>query len=355
MWGLAKQPITQWVGGDIMVLDSSVTYERISGGVRATSDYQLFAYDAVREFVAKVAPHSKTTGNLWIPATIYDGSEQSGTTRVVAREGDPGHWLYLLRQTTIRDPASHQGVVDIAVPGYEGRSAWGSVGSEVGIRFAAYSQEKDFWDYTASAVLPGRISGVVSDPLLGQSSWIDMDSVRQHVGLGNQVHWVGIVVPDILGLPREVTRLTELFAVEFPSLQLITTDKFAEMLISDFASLRRAASYSVPVMLLLSIQTIVATALMLAISRRRELALLRTMGLSLAQLHVMFVMECLAIAVLSSAAGFFLSRALARFLIGSASVSTAPVFITAAVAILVASTVAFASFRSQVVRSLRNY
>ncbi|KAF0193476.1 MAG: putative ABC transport system permease protein [Bacillota bacterium] len=358
MWNIAKYPMLQVIGGDVMVVSRDIKFFSVQGGVGSDGSFEPFHLDEVRELIVKAMPKSKVTGSLVVPAILNYGDNKTASIQLLGRENDTGNWLFSPRFVAGTLPKATAGSFEISVPGHQGGSVWGTVGNEIFIRPMVYSGagagDVDAWDYLRSSLVRGRITGIIGPPSLGGFMWTDFNSLREHAASSNLVHWAGIVLPDSTMLQKESQKLAEVFASAMPTLKVVTVDELGELFISDFIHLRRAAAYYVPVMLFLSVQIVVATALALAISRRRELAVLKTLGLSHNQLYLLFIFECLTISFLSALLGLLLSKVLAQALFNSMSVSSTPVVVTVAVTVLVSSIVTFYSFKTRVVGSLRN-
>ena len=125
-------------------------------------------------------------------------------------------------------------------------------------------------------------------------------------------------------------------------------DELAEMMMADFQRFKATSMFYGPVIILISVQIVIATALAMAFSRRRELAVFRTTGLGAAQVRLLFIIESTLISVLGAVAGYLFSLLAAQSLFQGRSVTLLP----GIVAVLVTAVVAAVCSRYVVLRDV---
>lgn len=125
-------------------------------------------------------------------------------------------------------------------------------------------------------------------------------------------------------LDKTVERVSALISDKRPDLQVISVDEFAEMMMADFQRFKATSMFYGPVIILISIQIVIATALAMAFSRRRELAVLRTTGIGAAQVRLLFIIESTLVSVLGAVAGYLFSLLAAQAIFKGRSVNLLP-------------------------------
>ena len=336
---MSKHPLLQTAGGDLMVYDKRVQFD--AGPGRLVADPTLFSpflYEDIQMVVNEALPGSITTGTLMIPVAtglrhpIYAMRPLSG------RDNAGASWIYrphMIAGTEVEN----DGTLALMLAGANSeRSPFGErLGQNVTLVIPTVSWDSNELNFNLSNGRPVVFELV---GLFGQPSndlyWTGLSVLQQQAGMEGQVNWAGVALANPLMMSEAKKTLQAALERHLPALAVMSVDELGEMMIADFGKLERTARFYTPVIILLCTQIIVVTALAIAHSRRRELALLRCLGLSCRQLQTLFVVECLAVAVMGSAIGLSGYIMISRSIFRAYIINLWPVGVALAVTMLVA-------------------
>lgn len=163
-----------------------------------------------------------------------------------------------------------------------------------------------------------------------------LKTLQSLTGARDRVSFVGVVLANPLMIEQDKQSLQQELTKSHPELQVLSVDDLGALMIADFAKLEQTAAYYTPVMILVSVLIVVVTALAMRRARQREMSLLRTIGLSSEQVRVLFIVECLAVAVLGALVGVGGSAMLCSMLFGAYTVSVMPALVAVVVTLCAA-------------------
>jgi len=195
--------------------------------------------------------------------------------------------------------------------------------------------EDGVWQLAGTDRSTLSVLGTFGHPSPDGYLWSHLPVVQELAGADGKVSWLGVKVPGILtdDVKREIT--AKLSAL--PGITAYSSEALSDLFVADFARLRTAANYYVPLIILISCQIIIATSLALVVSRRRELALLRAIGVSFRDAWSLFVIECTAVSVIACGIGTAVAGVVAQSLFGATSVSFLPFVFSVLITVVLAA------------------
>lgn len=345
---LWRYPFLKESGGHIMLKQAGGTTWDLQG---------LVSREKVQGLVKSVYPEGEITYTLHVPSHVWRPVDQrSFLEPVVGRSGGLDTWY--LNPPLISGRALSQDNIDEEVFLL---GMLGAVDSNSSIpiptRMASYELKdgQEVWNLLGADELRLAMIGATGAPGPGY--------LRGHLGIvqrlsntpADRVHIVGIALQGLQAeIDDRIDTLREKLALEMPELSAITVDDYGEVIAEDLVPLRDAARKYSPVLLLISLQVVIATALAVVHSRRRELSILRIIGFSYRKIWLLFTLECLLSSALACGLGLIGSKVAAYFLFGSSAGSLMP-FVSAFVAsILVSLVVGRRAVSNSVPSVLRN-
>lgn len=210
------------------------------------------------------------------------------------------------------------------------------------------------WDISSVAEYNYTVNGIYDQgnslyPLF----WTNIEPLQMQVGGGSLVSWVGVpcTQAQIASLKSELE--TKISERNLP-LRALSLRDLGEMLIGDFEKFERMADYYTPVMLFVAVQIVLVNAVAIVMTRRKELALLRTIGFSLVQIQAMFVLECFFTALFGALLGTGLASIVALGLAKSPVVSSLPLVLTIGTTTLISLVATLIIGRGSLSQTLRN-
>lgn len=355
MWRMAKYPVLQVIGGDWMVVDQKMSFYGGGGSLRSNSLPQLLAYSELRELVASALPQAEVSGTLIVPA-VQESRSQVYTQPVFGRDDQLTDWMYsvsLLQGEGL--PDANDPRLRILVQGYSsGLSRWGEgPGERRTIRLPVLDAEGEWAALASGAAYPCEIAGTYRAPSHGQTL-MQLGTLQRLTGAEDRISWLGVAAPNPLMLAESEERLRQAVASQRPDLQVLSAEDLGRVMLADFDRLEQTATYYTPVMIMVSVLVVVVTALAISQSRRRELVLLRTLGVAGSQVRALFVLECTAVAVCGAVAGTLAAVVLGAAFFQAYVINLWPGLAATAVTVLVTSLVAGGRRGRQFAEQLRN-
>lgn len=210
------------------------------------------------------------------------------------------------------------------------------------------------WDIAAAVEYNYTVNGIYDQgDSLYPLFWTDIELLQSQVGGPSLVSWVGVPCADshIASLKSELE--TKIADGNLP-LRALSLRDLGEMLIGDFEKFEKMADYYTPVMLFVAVQIVLVNAVAIVMTRRKELALLRTIGFSLVQIQAMFVLECFFTALCGALLGTGLASFVALGLAKSPVVSYVPLVLTIGTTTLISLVATLIIGRGSLSQTLRN-
>lgn len=202
------------------------------------------------------------------------------------------------------------------------------------------------WQYTVDGIYD---QGDALYPLL----WTDLPSLQEQVGGDEPVSWVGVACAPGQEAAVKASIEAEIQKRELP-LSVFSLRDLGAMLIGDFDRFEQMASYYAPVMLFVAVQIVLVNSVALILTRRKELALLRTIGLNRIQIQLMLVAECFCTALAGGLLGTLLASMLSLGISQNPTVSLIPLWLTLLTTTIVGSVATLIMARGKLSQALRN-
>ena len=334
MLNMARYPMTQMIAGEIMVVDKGTLFEATGSQLLSRTLPRTFDFQQFTSFAKHIAPEITTTGTLWIPFLPASGL---GNYLVIGRFDETRNPLYLppITQGELPDYSSDPAPA-LATTSPRGMPRIGQMGAEVSVRLPAYRSPnpEEFWDLPGGPDVTYQITGVCQ-PTFTVDLITPLEPLQKATGALGLVNMVGVSCPDPMRVNDVAERLAKAMEAEKVPLQAITADTLISMLVADFARFERTSVFYGPAMVLISTLIVISTGLAMAVNRRRELAVLHTLGLSPSAVRLLFTAECTAAALCGSALGYVASMLLAGLMFRSVATSPLPAVSAVIVTMLV--------------------
>jgi hypothetical protein len=349
VWRMAQYPILQVTGGDLIIADESLAFEATGPHIYARGGMGIVTGAEVNVLITRALGPAPTSQTLFLPALV-----DNRLMTIQGRLDDTGSWLYM--------PRIESGVQ--LSPDGDGRALLTSaqrsklpLGQTVTIRLARAVLRDGEWTMSLADGLPEAytVTGTYGRPDPNGNPWLPLQTVQRASGFGDHATYVGVRVADPTGIDETARRLTAAITVADLPLQVITAREMAALMIADYARLESLSGYYIPAMCLIAVLIVVATGLVLATNRRRELSLLRSIGLSMAALRLLFIGECLAVVTIGAGAGMLLAALVTAQMFQYAVWNPLPALTVLGATVVLAVPGAFALFsRNGALRALRN-
>lgn len=301
---MAKYPILQVIGGDLMILDGDVRLFGGNNSIRSDDEFEPFSSSEILEFVHTTLPGAKMNGTMIAPA-VQQMRTQLYPGLVFARQDETDDWIYSVSIMRGHGFSSEDdNMLRLLVPGSSsGSSGWGeALGDQRTVMIPSVDETGNLGELAAAPAYHFEIVGTYQQPSHG-NTMMPLSTLQRLTGIHDQISWAGVAISNPLMVEDSKALLAKALAERMPNLQVLSADDLGKVMIADFDRLERTASYYTPVMILASVLVVVVTALAISQSRRRELILLRTIGVCAANVRVLFVAECTAVACLGAVAG----------------------------------------------------
>jgi hypothetical protein len=360
LWEFAMRPVSYAGGGQVYILDNRTNLYSLGSRLHAEAvEIKPFPASWAEEVISGVPGHDEAVRTLMVPILLYQG-DRLNILYLGARDGLPGSLSFLrLLDGEPLDPESPD--TTVLMPGEPvGERVLSYLGGGVGahkswvIPEAVMIGEVYDWDLASTSRYIVTVDGIYDGKAaIYNPGWTKLPDLQSRIAAEELVSWVGIPC-SLDGVDALKARLEERIAERGLPLKVHTVLELGRVLIGDFERFERMATYYTPVMLFVAIQIVLVNAIALALSRRKDLALLRTIGISIRQIQVMFVLECILSAVLGGLLGTGLSAVLSLSVAQNAVLNLTP-FVLTLVATTVVSTIAVAALtRGSLSQVLRN-
>lgn len=353
-------PLTFVCGGQIMIIDARTNLRPAGARVYADPlEIKPYPFMWAQELVTQVLGKDDTVQTLVAPFMRYSGTETT-TFYLAARDNLPKSLsgLPLLLGERLESEGAdfallvpgkvYTGVSSSYVMGYY-RMLPGQTQVLTVPRIMDVGETYD-WDLASSEGHEYLVKGVYDEPsTLYPLFWTTLASLQQRVKGEQPVSWVGIPCASDQMDSLKAKLEAEITERGLP-LRVLTVIDLGRMLIGDFEKFEKMADYYSPVMLFVAIQIVLVNAVAIALTRRKEMALLRTIGFSLRQIQIMFVSECF----FSALVGGLLGTAMAVGMTQGGSVSYTPFILTLTTTTIVSSVTMIVLTSGSLSQTLRN-
>lgn len=356
----ALQPL-KFIGGEnVIIADDRTTLETSSKMVYADPlMIKPFSADLVTTLLHEAAPNAKTKYTLIAPYRYK--------TSIWAYAGGRENPQQMLSDYLFPNEDSTE--IVISAPGvwmsgnernreagkqasWSGQNVSGIVPLE--IPRIVQLENRYEWSIPDARIRQYQVQGIYNAAkTLYYVDWVELSDLQSQVGGEKPVSWIGIECPvDQMETVKQnlVAKITEL---ELP-LQVWTVYDLGRLLIGDFERFEKMAGYYVPVMMFVAILIVLVNAIALTLARRKELALLRIVGFSMIQIQVMFIVECVTIALLGGLLGTGISAVVSLRLSKDIMISWYPFFIAVGATAFVSTVTTVILTKGSLANTLRN-
>lgn len=282
---------------------------------------RLIDYAETRQAITSALPNAYVTGSLVVPVVVPYGEQGVLWRMVLGRAGGFGYWDTLptmVTGATLSLDNSNRPVVLASAPDFRQMNV---TNDSLPLHVARLGED-GVWQLAGTARSTLSVLGTFGHPSPNGYLWSHLPVVQELAEAGGQVSWLGVRVPGML--TEDAKREIRAKLSDLPGIKAFGSEEISEMFVADFARLRTAANYYMPLITLISCQIIIATALALVISRRRELALLRAIGVSFRGVWSLFVLECTVVSIIACGIGTAAASVVAQSLFGFSGVSLLP-------------------------------
>lgn len=358
------QPLTFIGGGQIIIADARTELQTSAQMVYADPlKIKPFPATQAEQVVAEVVPQAATQQTLIAPYMysrgaetmwIYAGGRDNPSSSLsqlqilagkMVKAGDLPASVLMAGDPRQRSQTGQQ-------LGWDGTSA-GQIRSMTIPSLLQVGQQYD-WSVPQATHRNYQVVGIYNAPrTLYWVEWTDLANLQDHIGGKRPISWLGIECPM-----QQMDELKQQLEAEIDeqdlSLQVMTVYDLGSLLIGDFDRFEKMADYYAPVMLFVAIMIVLVNAIALTMARRKELALLRTIGFSLGQIQGMFIAECIITALCAGLLGTGMAALTTWTLSRDPGVSWLPFLIAVTATALVGSVTTLILTSGSLSQTLRN-
>jgi len=336
MW---RYPMLQGQGGHILITSNEGTR-----GVNQWNTYSLFSLSKARDIVQEIYPEAEVTATLLVPTLVHGRSDS-----ITGRMGGLDKWYLMsplasgvgLNRVSHDEPVFVSRQQSLTVP----------------IATLDTSKYPETWQLTGAKLTTLDIVGTSSYPYHRGWAIGHLSMVQNLTNTPDDlVHIVGIALPGLHAKIDEerYNLLRTKLAADMSGVTALSLDQFFDEEFEMLQQLKDAAGLYTPILLIIGLQVIIATALAVAHTRRRELTLLRIMGFSYKQLWLLLTLECTLSALTACGIGIVLGKLVAFILFQSAAISLLPFALALFASMIVAMIVGMWSIAKSVPDVMRN-
>ncbi len=351
MASLWRYPYLQGDGGHIVIRT------RPEGNTRSDRVMTLLSRSQVEGIARSIFPEAELTATVEVPSIIWFPNDQRFIdSTLVGRDNGLTTW-YLLppRRYGVTLSQDNLGQSMFVLRGLHLDNDHNPV--DIPIRVATYigQGESESWQLVGAPEQRVTLTGTTGQPSM-PGLWGHLSVVQQLASVPpDRVNRVGIALPGLaVQLDDRVQQLRDRLAQEMPELEVMTVDDYARLEQSNMLELQAAAGSYTPIVIGLALLSVAATALALVQSRRRELALLRIIGMSKHQVWLLFVTECVFSAVLALLLALLLLIMGADVLLRTGSIPLTPFVFSMLAAIGISMVIARVAVAKSIPSTLRS-
>lgn len=361
MSNLWRLPLCVMEGGHIIV-DT-----RLHQDVASVSTRPVFSRTEVSSLLEQVFPDALLTYTLEVPArAISENFIYSGVRSIAGRAGGLDTWYLsplITAGESMREDSKGRDLFYIIEPNI-GRVP--DYKPEDSLELSLYDRETKTWSFKQALRLHPTVAATTKWP--GWSAMTHLGTLQRLAQVPPElVSSIGIALPQ-MHAKIDAAKLAELrteLEARFPQLRARTIDEIIANLGADLEPLRDAAKRYVPIVLGISLMVVVASALAVVQSRKRELSMLRVIGMSARQVQTLFLMEATLATLLACAVGLLLSKLASHMVFGmqfgvtlldilKTQVSLLPFALSLLVALVVTTIVSIFAVARTMASALRN-
>ncbi|MCL5038434.1 MAG: hypothetical protein M1299_01165 [Firmicutes bacterium] len=314
---LATYPVLLLSGGDLVVWDKEVVLKTGPGTLSSEiEDMKPFSFELAGKTILRALPGSRLTGTLAVPCTsVY---RQSPLWILLGRTTEVSERVFLPQVKTGRTLAPEDKGQAVIVLKAVSPTVIPEPGGTLRIRVARYRETDNgfMWDYPAGQEFSFTVKGLIAGAMGANYYWTSLETAQERSGATGLVSWLGVSLPPAMDLEAAKRILSQALEREQPSLTVLTVRELAELMMIDIRKINRVAHAFMPIMQLVSLSIIAVTAATLAYRRRRELVLLNVLGLTVRQIQISLVMECVLLATFAVLTGSLASLLVTSLVLG---------------------------------------
>lgn len=287
------EPIRQLIGGDLAVTAADLEVVPLDGsGNLGLSDESLQPFQPA-EALARLS-RFRVTQTAFVP--VYDNGLKRVITlcgRSVTPDLGPAPVIPMGRTLGPDDEGQpnlvrSQGSADI-----------GNVGAVLSVRIPAYDAKSHSFDLALGTDQSLRIVGS-AEPGRGLSTPYVPFSYLAEVTGSSDVVWLGVEVKDYTQLGRTAVAIRALL----PGYRVLTAEQVWETIDRSAAEVRQSTAAITAMVIGLGCVTVINTFLLLTQMRRREIALMKVLGLRPSEIVAAFILEGFIVNALGACVGY---------------------------------------------------
>ncbi len=293
---VGARPITQFAGGDIMVMSGALDLSARPGGVFA--DLPALKVFDPQELLREL-PDLRVTRNLLITTYAYPyGQKQGAMVTLLGRSPIDNRFLPTLYTGRLLSE-DDEGLPRVVVP--RGEQFFSGL-SAVRMRIPAAIDGREFTtDLARGTDYELEIIGTTAERIGNDLPYVPLSFLQKAVGT-DEVLWLGVKVDD----PAAVDRVAERVRRAAPEFTVLTTAQILETIDVESAKLQRAAVTIISLALVVGCLAVVNTLLTVIRLRRREVALMKAIGIGPKAIVAVFMVEALSATGLGTLGGYLL-------------------------------------------------
>lgn len=319
---LWRQPLLASMGGHI-VLRAKAPWQSSMGF------NQPFAVNGLLEAIRQVFPEAAFTSTLTAPVRpVSESLRMPRLSEITGRSGGLDVWYLNPIPRAGEMLSAANAAQDVFVI-----SSWlmdeSTATRREQVTMPRYDQAANVMRLDSTPPVSIEIIGTVQEPAVGGGT--HLDTLQKLTGTPDGlVSGVGV---GLLGVQAEIdpvrlAKLRSLLEADYPSLEITTIDDMTAEFGKELEPLRQSTTSVLPFILGIALLVLLATALAVVQARRRELALLRVIGMSARQVWLMFTVELMIAAGLAGGVGLVLSKLVGYVLFGGRMASGIADFLT---------------------------
>jgi len=329
------KPLTFLVGGKILIADQRTEITTSVNMLYAEAlNIKPYRSQLAEEIIEQVMPRTKMQYTLVAPYQFITRNNLPIWQYVFSRD-NPAQSLSSLPILTgerIGNDEKRDSLL-MAGPGItDSTKAWdGSSANTSRIVSVPMLTDLDgFYDWNASKLVSKSyyVKGTHDfQKTLYCVEWTDIKVLQSHIGGDRPVSWISVECP-IKQMAEFKGKLEQAILSSGAPLQVMTIYDLGSLLLGDFSRLENMTEYYVPVMLFVAVLIVMVNAIALTMSRKKELALMRVLGMSRREVQTSFLAECTLTSFIGGVLGTLCASGLGIVLAKDPSVSLIPFMIS---------------------------
>lgn len=355
------RPLTFVAGGQIMITD--IRTEITTAGNTLYADaltVKPYKSEIAEDLISEVVVDATLHYTLVAPYQyVYRGNKVSWQY-IFARD-NPSETLtdlYLLQGDYLSGNEEENTIIMVGPQWDEMTKAWDGSSVNTNHRFSIPElvEINGVYDWNATVLTSESyfVKGIHDyNKTLYFVEWTELETLQKQVGGASPVSWVSIET-SLNQMDSLKQALEQKIQEDNLPLKVLTIYDLGSMLLGDFSRLEKMTDYYAPVMLFVAILIVMINTVALTISRKKELALLRVLGMSQFEVQLSFLVECCLTAVIGGAFGTALASGLGVVLAKDPSVSLLPFLVCIVSTMLISGISIFALSKSSLSNTIHN-